>query len=194
MTRTIWNTRSCFVVGILFVSATGCGPTTYDSPEAVFEGLKNNVEDGNCEAVAQCLTVDSQRFLAGALMIRIAHAFADDAAKKEEVQALLKKHDLGAEFTLSTNSAHQFEKILNDDGDHVALVADLADLLQKSGEDFVLPKWQARGELSDVKIDGDKAIGRAFTSEENVEALFMFEKIDGGWRMGFFPLVKPSSL
>jgi hypothetical protein len=181
----------------------GCGASGggYSSPEAVAVAAKAAIDKKDMGAFYDCLTEESQQVMVGAMvmagsmmqmmsaMAAIGGPEAMAEAKKEvgDVPAVMEKHGLTEESLKGANSDPTKEKMQAMAGlaeavkDKRSFVYDMFSALDKLKAGGPELSQNFSGELSDLKIDGDKATATLMTprGEEELD----FHKTAAGWRL-----------
>lgn len=156
------------LVPVLFLAGCGGGAST---PEAAFEGFKTAMQNEDFETGFTYLTPESQDMLLSVVMIPIGMMKAFGQSPPE-LDAVLEKHGIDLE-----NGGDDALANVKNKG---ACFQDLLNVMKEEGGDDAkenpfAPDELKTATLTDVKIDGDSATGKA--AGETMH----FTKIDGKW-------------
>lgn len=198
----------CAVVLAIASMVLGCGGATkYESPQAVYDAAKAAAEAKDTHKLFACLTPESQDLLVGVMAMgsvmarEMAVGFASmggDAAKAEAekkfapLDEVLSKHGVSAadlekqseniDVKADPKSAmKQIAALVKDKPGFMADMMKAAESLDTDGKGGG-PAEEFMANLSDVKIDGDKATGMISKPDTpNQKKPMHFKKVDGGW-------------
>ncbi len=176
----------CLVAGC---SGGGGEAAGGDSPQDVFNKIKDGFESGDYEASFRCVAPEGQDQMLFGMMMALGFATMGKEDAEAEVKGILKKHgvrvdedeegiDLGDEAAMKEAIAKTFKDVK----DKPALFQELMEAAEKHTVQMG-PFVPEAAQLKNVKIEGDTATGTISSEQGEEEAEFV--KKDGRWYAKF---------
>ena len=185
---------------VLATLASGCGfkiekvepprdtviePKGFDSPSAAFEAMKTAAREKDFRKMIACVTDETARTFAGVMMISGAILKAMGSPSLE-INKVLSKHGLDAktlesipqQLTLTKDPA-VVATLADSITDKRRFVAEMLKALDPSGHQAALNDIQ--GQLSDVTIEGDRAVG--IIQRDDKRERLGFRRTSAGWQV-----------
>ncbi len=184
----------------------------YRSPEAVFAAARQASEREDWRSFCGCLTPPSRDLLAGGMVqnmaqIIAARKFASTGgtgaeqavdAKFQPILDVLQRHRLDDETVQrmakelpsmpSAADAERVDRVLAPIRDRNGFIADMIAALRQIADGPGGGPFAAQSELTEVKIDGDRATGVVLSTARGFEEKqsIAFERTLGGWKIDAF--------
>jgi hypothetical protein len=184
----------------------------YGSPEAVFAAATQAAEREDWRTFSACLSPPSRDALASTMIhnvhrITMARSFASASgtgaaqaidAKLQPILDVLQRHSLddetirrmASELPLmpSSSDAAKMDQALTPIWDRNGFIADMIAALRQIDNRPGVTPFTAQSELTDVKIDGDRATGMVVSSDGGPggKQSIAFQRSGGGWKIHAF--------
>ena len=156
------------------------------SPEDVFAKFKKATENEDYKGAFNYLEESTQNSLAGSLVIGSAFMVMGDEDAAKKLEEVMKKHKLNdidqsemEKFNNDQKAATNF--LASKINDKAQFFADVMSITMKTKNSEENP-FKIKGDLKEVKTDGDKATG-TFELEDGKTEPISFVKENGSWKI-----------
>ena len=162
-------------------------PQGFDSPQAALTALSEAIEQDDFVTIARCVTDETAAAFAGGLIISGAVLKATGVAGSE-IDRVLDQHNLDAsaledvqkKISTLVQDPNSITTLAEPIAEKRLFVADMLEAMHRLGRP--LPISPISAELSQLRIDGDAAIGMLEREEGNPERI-AFRRGDLGWQV-----------
>ena len=175
----------------------------YDSPQAIYDAVKQAYDNQDWITFAKCHDDDGQTthaalvFMSALVKLTLISDDDEQKGKLEAVEAICKQHEMKPLLTFigqlgmfgkidfNNLKQEQHDRIVNylsNVKDKPAFIAEMHALLEKESDGnriITLPLMEAK--LVRIDVDGDKAQAVMQGNSDNKLTNVQFRKIDGGW-------------
>lgn len=184
----------------------------YRSPEAVFTAARQAAEREDWRGFCGCLTPPSRDLLVGSMVhnvsqIAAARSFASASglgagqavdAKVQPILDVLQRHRLDDEtvqrmakelpWMPNASDAERVDQTLAPIRDRNGFVADMIAAMRQIDNSPGVKPFAAQSELTEVKIDGERATGMVVSTADGRESKesIAFQRSGGGWKIHAF--------
>jgi hypothetical protein len=160
------------------VVLVGCGASN-SSPEAVFGAAKKAAESKDWKTFYGCCDPENARQMLAGLVMAAGFTVMQDKEGEKEFKELLHRHGLESDKAASMKGDSKPD--LASVKDPAGCFGDLMAFCEKKSKGAdVNTMIRLQGDLSDVKIDGDKATG-TLTLKNGPKTPIAFVRISGSW-------------
>ena len=172
-------------LALISVAMVGCsGSAGGSSPEDVFAKFKKATENDDYKGAFNCLEESTQNGMVAGMVIMSGFMVMGDDDAKKKMDEVMKKHKLNdldekemEKFKDDQKAAMDFvASKVKDKAQFFADVMSVASKAKNAGDN----SFAIKGELKDVKTDGDKATGKIVVKDGKEEPI-SFVKVDGRW-------------
>lgn len=166
------------VTAALIVLA-GCGGGSASSPQAVFDTAKKAGESKDWKTFYGCFDPEqSHEILMGMIMVAGFSVMQDKDAEKE-LNEIFRRHGFDPEKKPASGKEDP-KQMMASIKDPAGLFHEVMTFTEKKSKKGEMTKMDIRGDLADLKIDGDKATGNV-TMKDGKKTPMHFVRRNGAW-------------
>jgi hypothetical protein len=166
------------LAAVAAVLLSGCGGSN-SSPEAVFKEAKRSAETKDWKSFYGCCDPENARQMLAGLVMAAGFSVMQDKDGEKELKELLHRHGLDAEKQGSMKGDSKPD--LAPVKDPAACFGDLMTFCEKKSKGADMNSMlRLQGDLTDVKIDGDKATGTV-ALKNGPKSPIAFVRLKGSW-------------
>lgn len=181
----IYTSNVILFLALISVAMVGCsGSAGGSSPEDVFAKFQKATENDDYKGAFNCLEETTQNGMVAGMVIMSGFMVMGDDDATKKLEEVMKKHNLDdldekemEKYKGDQKAAMDFvASKVKDKAQFFADVMGIAAKAKNAGDN----SFAMKGELKDVKTDGDKATGTV-TLKGGKEEPINFVKVDGRW-------------